>query len=194
MRAPALIAFLLFAPALLLASAPAPTSPAPAAPPPAPAARAAAQPSVAVISSSSSTCPVGFDVHRNSPGLVANVGDPSRHRGSQRIFFTLSPAGENTPRSIELTVHAISPGPRIYPVQSLAEPAPEIHRSFQLSMPDSPGPHGRNLWVDNVGGILSVDLTSITYADGTVWHASAASTCHAVPNGFTPVNATLSQQ
>ena len=179
MRALALAPSLLLAPALLVAQGP-------------------AQPVIArvesaSVTSSSGTCPVGFDLHRNSPGLVANVDNASSHRGSQRIFFTLSPTGERSVRSIELTVHAISPGARIYPARSLAEPTPDIDRDFKISAPDSLGLHGRNLWVDGVGTILSVDLTSITYTDGFTWHASPASACHAVPNGFTLVNVTASQ-
>jgi len=164
------------APTFLLAAAP-PTS----------------QTGVASVVVANGSCPVSFDVHRNSPGLVANIDHPNRHRGSQRIFFTLAPADDRTVQSIDLVVHAVSARSGLYPANLAAGQTPDIDREFTLTAPNNIGLHGRNLWVDRVGGILSVDLTSIAYTDGSTWHTSQASICHAVPNGFTLVGAAASR-
>ncbi len=147
---------------------------------------------VASVTLGNGSCPVSFDVHRNSPGLVANIDDPNRHHGSQRIFFTLAPADNRIVQSIDLVIHAVSARSRLFPANLAADQTPDIDRDFKLSTPNSIGLHGRSLWVDGVGGILSVDLTSITYTDGSSWHTSSASICHAIPNGFTLVDATAS--
>lgn len=40
------------------------------------------------------------------------------------------------------------------------------------------------VWLKEMSAVSWVDLTEIKYANGTVWHASSASKCRAVPNSF----------
>ena len=80
------------------------------------------------------------------------------------------------------------------PQPSLSNRPPDIDRDFKLTGAANVGLHGRNLWVEGVGGILSVDLTSILYVDGSTWHASPSSICHAVPDSFTLITATAADQ
>ncbi len=134
-------------------------------------------------------CPVGFSVERRSATEVVNVGQAPRHRASQRIRLTFSPFDTLGVARVDLVVHAASPNLQLLPAVAPTEPQPDIDRSFQLGADGTSSLHQRDLWVDGVGSIQSVDLRSITYANGATWHPSANSTCRAVPNGLTLVSA-----
>ncbi len=133
-------------------------------------------------------CPVDLFVERRSPTEMVNVAHSNRVGNSQRILLTFVPLAGLDIKHVTLTVHALSTKPQILPAD--AAPPSGIDRTFRFSGPaDSPLLH-KDLWIDGVGAISSVDLTSITYADGSTWHQSQDSRCSAVPNKLLLIDAT----
>lgn len=130
-----------------------------------------------------SGCPVSLSVRRTSPTELVNASDAVQHRGSQRIHLSVDPRDTSGIRSAELTVHATSLKGRYLPANS-ANASPDLDRNFQISGPSTSSLRDKDLWIDGAGSVLSVDLTSITYVDGSTWHRSPNSVCRAVPSSF----------
>lgn len=130
-----------------------------------------------------SGCPVSLSVWRTSPTELVNASDAVQHRGSQRIHLSVDPRDTSGIRSAELTVHATSLKGR-YLLASSANASPDLDCTFQISGPSTSSLRDKDLWIDGVGSVLSVDLTSITYVDGSTWRRSPDSVCRAVPSSF----------
>lgn len=130
-----------------------------------------------------SGCPVSLSVRRTSPTEIINASDAARHQGSQRIHLSVDPRDTSGVRRADLTVHATSLKVRYLPANS-ASASPDLDRNFQISGPSTSSLRDRDLWIDGVGSVLSVDLNSITYIDGSTWHRSPVSICRAIPSGF----------
>ena len=136
-------------------------------------------------------CPVGLSVERRSPTEFVNTAN-SPHRGdSQRIRLTFTPLDSPAIRTVDLTVHAFSNKAQILPAATRSSSG--IDRSFQISGPRASGLSQKDLWVDRIGGVTSVELNSITYVDGSVWHKDEDSTCRAVPNNLILVDLTATR-
>ncbi len=131
-----------------------------------------------------SGCPITLSVQRTSPTEIVNASEAALHQRSQRIRLAFDPLGTSGIRRAEVIVHASSSTPHVLPAATVSS-VPELERNFDLSGTTPFGLHEKSLWLDGVGSVLFVDLTSITYMDGSTWHRSAGTVCRAVPNGFT---------
>ncbi len=130
------------------------------------------------------SCPVGFSARRQSPTEIVVVGDhaPQQHRSGQGVHISLK-APSTAIASADIVVHAASDKGRYLPAQE-QEAHPDLSRSFHLAGSGSAGLHSSDLWLDHAGSILSVDLLSFTYADGSTWTHNAGSVCHAPISGY----------
>ncbi len=137
-----------------------------------------------------SGCPVFLTARRTSPTEIVNVSEASRHRGSQRIHLSVDPLGTPGVKDVEITVHASSLKSHFLPA-SEAVAGRYLDRDFRLSSPSSSDLRERDLWIDGVGSVLSVDLTSITYVDGTTWNRSSSSSCRAIPGNLLLIDSRL---
>lgn len=129
-------------------------------------------------------CPVALSVRRTSPTELVNASDAVQHRGSQRIHLTVDPRDTSGIRSADITVHATSRKGRYLPAAISANNSPDLDRNFQISGPSTSSLRNKDLWIDGVGSVLFVDLTSITYIDGSTWQRSSDSVCRAIPSSF----------
>jgi hypothetical protein len=92
----------------------------------------------------------------------------------------------NTPaiQSIEVKVYGTSPKDRVLPVNTRADDT--VTKTFELHRTsDSDSLRDADVWMHQVGSLSWVDLISVTYADGTTWHAAAGNaSCRAVPSNL----------
>ncbi len=134
-----------------------------------------------------SNCPVEFSARRQSLAEVVVVNRSAQHRSGQGVHLSL----QHPPNSIsaaEVVVHADSNKLRYLPLEGIGA-QPDLSRSFHLSPSSgSDSLRSSDLWLDEAGSILSVDLISVTYADGTAWRHTSGSTCHASINGVMLIN------
>ena len=131
---------------------------------------------------SNSGCPVGFFASRQATGQIMSAGDAKQAGPAQGLHLTLNHLTEPAIESIEITVYGVSSKARVLP----AGPTPEdVSKTFELRR--SAGSNSlsdADVWMHNVGSLSRVDLISITYADGTSWHATENFKCRAVPSNF----------
>jgi hypothetical protein len=129
----------------------------------------------------STGCPVNLFAQRQSMPAMLNAGGASKDGPSQGLHVTLTRTGNPAIESVEATLHGLSPDPRIVPV--VTSNTGDITKTFHLQRNSGePSLASFDLSMSRVGALRWVDVTSITYADGTSWQSPRASLCRAIPS------------
>jgi hypothetical protein len=133
-----------------------------------------------------SKCPVGLKVER-SGGLFAyknaksgpadDVASPS---SEQRFDFKMTNFLPHEIVNAEITAHGLSYKWRIIPVSA---PTPDIWKTLDVAL-DVKGNSSasRELSFDHFSTISTIDVNSVTYADGSTWHAPSPGACSVAPS------------
>ncbi|WP_158794535.1 hypothetical protein [Granulicella sp. L60] len=133
--------------------------------------------------SDDSACPVNILAQRQSAPAMLSASSPRKDGPSQGLHVILTPTSEIAIESLEVTLHGLSPNPRVLPIKASYDD--EVTKAFDL--------HRRNgektltdfdVWMSKVGALRWLDVTSITYADGTRWSAPANAICRAIPTNL----------
>ena len=134
-------------------------------------------------------CPVGFTASRQSNGQIITTGDAKPSGPAQGLHLTLHHRS-STPdiESIEVTVYGTSQKGLLLPVGTPATDT--VSKTFALHrISDDTSLSEADVWMHLVGSLRWADLISITYVDGTTWHATENLQCRAIPSNFLLVGA-----
>ncbi|MEI9981561.1 MAG: hypothetical protein WDN23_21730 [Edaphobacter sp.] len=135
------------------------------------------------IPAASQGCPVGFFASRQAGLQVTTASETKQASNAQGLHLTLNHLAKPDIQKIEVTVYATSLKPRSLPLDT--RPEDTISKTFELTrQTGADSLQEADVWMHEVGSIRSVDLISITYADGTTWHATPKLTCEAIPSNF----------
>ena len=129
-------------------------------------------------------CPVGFAANRKAPVQIMSADDARRSGPTQGLHLKLQNL-KNMPdiESIEVTVYGISQKGLMLPVGSPFTDT--ISKTFKLHRTaDDTTLSDADVSMRLAGSLNRADLISITYADGTSWHATPNFQCHAVPSNL----------
>jgi len=86
------------------------------------------------------------------------------------------------------TVHGLSDNRRVVPVAGA--PAPDLTKRVEVALDVRANSHASSdLSLSRFASVTSVDLNSLTYADGATWEASSPTACSIVPDPFMLVTA-----
>jgi len=138
-----------------------------------------------------SKCPVGLEVEQNGslvPYKSARFGpnaetDPADgvHRRSQQFDFKMTNFLRHEIVSAEITAHAFSEKWRVFTVPA---PTPDLWQTIDVAFDvKGNGSATRELSFAHFPAIRTFDVNSVTYADGSTWHASSPGTCSVAPRG-----------
>ncbi len=131
--------------------------------------------------SQSRACPVGLMAEQRSGSELMRADVVHPGVPAQVITLVLQNRGTREIVAAEATVHGLSFHGRVLPLGSAGRD--DIAKTFQLDRRiGAKGTGDSDLSIERVSTIRWVDLDSITYADGSVWHASEQSKCRAVPD------------
>jgi hypothetical protein len=129
----------------------------------------------------SSGCPVGFSAERRSTTEVRYAKDGKQLRGQGlELKFDLQ-----TKKILKanVTVRGVTGAGRLMPAGSAG--SDDVAEIFQLGTgAGEESLRHSSIWTERVATVRYVDLTEISYADGSVWHASQGERCRVEPNGF----------
>lgn len=138
---------------------------------------------LAAAAQAQSTCPIQLSAQRQSGLAILTASDARSKEPYQGLHVTLTHIDNPPILSVEATLHGLSPNPSILPITP--EPTHDVTKTFLLQRkPGEPSLASFDLWMSRIGALRWVDVTSITYADGTTWHAAQPSTCRAIPSLF----------
>jgi hypothetical protein len=128
-------------------------------------------------------CPVSLFADRRSELVTRLAEDGRPTEPAQGLHIRLIRSATPKIERAEVTVYGVTPRAGILPLGDAA--AKGISKTFVLH----PGEAGKDsqeatVWMHEVGVLTHVELNSLTYADGSVWHESDGSKCRAVPSLF----------
>ena len=137
-------------------------------------------------------CPVGLRVNHGSSfparKTVGPFAAPSSPVQEQRIQLTMTNLSLREIVRAQITVHGLSEKWRYVPVAGA--PAPDLTKRVEIALNVRGNSHASSdLSLSRFASVTSVDLNSLTYADGASWDASSPSACSVVPEPFMLVTA-----
>ena len=137
-----------------------------------------------------SKCPVGLEVEQNG-SLVAYTNpkfgpntesDPAEgvHQRSQRFDFKMTNFSPHEIVNAQITAHAFSEKWRVF---SVPAPTPDLWQMVDVAFDvKGNGSATRELSFAHFPAIRTFDVNSVTYADGSTWHAPSPGACSVAPS------------
>jgi hypothetical protein len=130
------------------------------------------------------TCPVRMHALQGSgSGLVQVRNAPPDTRPTQRIHLIL--ATEQTPKvaAARVTVRGLSGRDRAVPTPAAMGLTPDRTRTLEVRFsPESATEVAADLVLPGFTAMLSVQLDSLTYSDGSIWVVPGTQACHVAPD------------
>jgi hypothetical protein len=105
---------------------------------------------------------------------------------SQKLDLQLSnPRDTRAVTHAQITVHGLTAHGRITPAASGSSATATVAKQVDLQLSVAPGASASaGLVFKGFTSVRWIDLDSLTYADGSTWHASPQHNCQIVPNRF----------
>jgi hypothetical protein len=139
-----------------------------------------------------SKCPVGLQVERSS-GLFAYENAkavPADHAApSSEQWFDLRMTNFSAREiaNAEITAHGFSEKWRVMPVSAAT---PDFWKTMDVVLNvKGNSSASRELSLGHFSTIRTIDVNSVTYADGSTWHASSPGACSVAPSLFMRISA-----
>jgi hypothetical protein len=133
-------------------------------------------------------CHVGFAASRRATGQIMSAGDSRKPTPTQALHLTLHNPDSPAIESIEVTLYGTSQNGLYLPLDTNATKT--VSKTFELHRtPDDASLTEADVRMNLTGSLSWADLISITYADGTTWHATQDFKCRAVPSNLLLVGA-----
>jgi hypothetical protein len=139
-----------------------------------------------------SKCPVGLEVEQNGSVIAyksakSSSADDIDQRSSQRFDFKMTNLLPHEIVSAEITAHAFSKKWRVF---SVPAPTPDLWRTVDVAFDvQGNGSATRELSFAHFPAIRTFDVNSVTYADGSTWHASSPGACSVAPKAAMRIGA-----
>ncbi len=143
--------------------------------------------------SSAPVCPVQLQAqHRiGSQAAIPVVGGVSGGRApnpAQHIRLVLSDEVAQNAVAARIVVRGLSGRSRTVLTPAAGTPAADRTRTVHVKLtPASPTENSADLILPGFSTVLSVQLVSLTYRDGTTWSAPAGDACRVTPDPLMPV-------
>ena len=142
------------------------------------------------------SCPVSVRAQQSSAANLMQV-DRSRPKGlAQLLHLTLANSGDNRVAKATVTVRGLLPKtrPTLTPMTRDSDPS-DAARTIEATFPAATDAASTDkiasadIWVPGLSAVYTVDLVSITYADGSTWTASTARSCRTPIDGMMLIGA-----
>lgn len=142
------------------------------------------QPAVLETLTYSNQCPLTLSAQQGSSGQLRSTQVIPSHADKQPIGQQIRLTLAN-PRLIGVTaariqVRGYTPNARAFPA---ASPSPDAARSLDLVLTVAPGQDATtDLRLESFSAVTSIELESVSYADGSRWQAGAEARCQIAPD------------
>ncbi|MGA2886819.1 MAG: hypothetical protein ABSE51_02130 [Terracidiphilus sp.] len=128
-------------------------------------------------------CPVAMHARQGVNGDLLAVKKSGPKGAAQSLHLILSNVGSKQIISGEVTVHGLTAKGRVTKASSAEDDTSDVMRTLPVTFfAGANGDVSADLWVPGLTAIHSVDLNSVTYADGSTWKLPAGSACRTIPD------------
>ncbi len=138
------------------------------------------------LSENTSGCPIDIQARHAMQTPVSVNADDKTALGSkvvpqlQRLQLTLTNPSSRDIVSAQFTAHGFSKKPRAMEAESNE---PDLTKTIDLVLGvKGKGHASRDLSLNHFTAVTSIDLNSITYADGATWKAPSPAACSITPS------------
>lgn len=135
----------------------------------------------------SNTCPVDMKAQHLSDGDLIKTGDRHPRGLGQWLHLTLRKADATADgpaaKNATLAVRGWTAKPRVAGAAMKNRDTSNAERKIQVTL--KPGPDGTataDLWAEGLTAVDSLELLSVSYADGSTWTPGAGNRCSARPD------------
>ena len=134
-------------------------------------------------------CPVNFGAELEGRAVMRSAEDAKHAIDSPLLKLTFTHLKTPMIKAATVTVHGLSATGRY--LQVAEQPSEDRTQTFDLAGPsDASDLVSTEVSVNKMALVRWVEVTELTYADGSSWHSSDLAQCHAVPSRFHLVDAT----
>lgn len=127
-------------------------------------------------------CPVSMRAQHGADGNLLNV-DKSRPKGlAQLLHLTLTDPDSRQIVEANVRIHGLSGKGRIAQAAPVQDSSDKVEALVVKFSPGQGKAVSGNLWVPGMTAVLSIDLNSVTYADGSTRNFSGRDFCHVAPD------------
>jgi hypothetical protein len=130
-------------------------------------------------------CPVFMSASQRALPQQVETESTLPVRPAQGLTVTMTGLRASRITSAEVVAHALSPRNRAVLTANVDDA--DVTRPFHLEAKEVGG-FSSDLWMDGVTSIRWIEVKSITYSNGTVWHESETQKCSVRPNPFTLIS------
>lgn len=133
-------------------------------------------------------CPISLRALHGASGDMLKV-DKSRPKGiAQLIHLIVTNPDSRRIVAARVRVHGLSGKGRVTQTGSFRDES-DAAATLEVRFPDGPEKSAGtdreasgDLWVPGMTAVLSIDLHSVTFTDGSIWSFSGREACHVVPD------------
>ncbi len=140
-----------------------------------------------LVAVGSQNCPVAASAERGAPGLVVQTRKADTATAQTKLFLHIMSSDNKRLADVTVVLHGSDAQPRTELAGSAS--GSNLTEEFHLSGVPDHDLYNASVSPVRVANVRWVSITSIRFADGTVWHPSSNSYCRIQPNGFLRVTA-----
>jgi hypothetical protein len=143
-----------------------------------------AQASVYRLSPTSIGCPIAMRAKHGADGNILKV-DKNRPKGlAQLLHLILTNPDSRRIVGANVRIHGLSGKARVTQAETTQDTS-DVTRTFEVRFSSGTDKEvSSDLWVPGVTAVLSVELNSVAFADGSKWKLSGLEACRIVPDHF----------
>jgi hypothetical protein len=146
------------------------------------------QPAIASVLTSSD-CQIAMQVKQQATGSIQLVpGDRSGDIG-QHLHLTLTNLQAVAVVGTEITMHGFSAKGHVTPALSGQTSSSNLTKTINLLLHINPnGKASTDVKLPGFTSVSVIDVVTVAYANGKIWHSSPTRTCHVSPDSTTLIS------
>ncbi|MGB0064271.1 MAG: hypothetical protein WBP85_07475 [Terracidiphilus sp.] len=130
-------------------------------------------------------CPIAMRAQHMADGQIVKAGNARPQGIGQWLHLTLTAPDAHRIAKAELTIRGSSPKGRM--TQTLESGDSTSDASARQVAEFTAGPDRQDLsdlWVPGITAVQSIEIDSVTYADGSTWKLTGSLSCRVIPEAF----------
>jgi hypothetical protein len=150
-----------------------------------------AQVTLVQIMPQAGACPVSVHAQQAASWNRMEVGSDHPKGPAQRLHLTLANPDSSRITKATVTVRGLTPKTRATPTPlTVGRDRSNAARTLDVPFSSASGKEvSADLWVSGLSAVYTVDLVSLTYADGSTWKLATGQSCRTSIDGFMLIGA-----
>jgi hypothetical protein len=129
------------------------------------------------------TCPVFMRAQHAADGDLLAVNSSHPKGIGQSLHLTVTSSDSRRIASATVTVRGLVPKGRVTQTLASQDDAFDAEKTMDIKFSAEPGKDASgDIWVPGLSAVMTIDLQSVTFTDGSTWKLPAERTCRTFPD------------